>query len=1382
MPMQSDSIKTYKNFGMDTDSSPESVAPEDTRENYNVRGSGTSKGEDGYVTNIESTMLVNEVGSPPNGINKAIGGKEFVSIKKGISFRYNSAGQNQILLYDYVTDTVKAIYTDVVNSAGAKLLSLDPQFYVNCVLLNNTYLVWVDGNSSVGYTNLNTLMSGGYGTVLAEDLSLIKPQNLIPITGTYIDDAGKASNFVKGKLFQFTSRYLNDDFNYSTWGTWSKRIIPQQESTPAIGTTVSQNNCIVVSVNIGSIRAKQLDVACRYGLFDFNIIKTVDRSYITSLPNTAVDISIEVYEAYDPTTNIYSFCFYNESINIPVPPTETDQFVDYIPHSANAVEVVNTNIIALGDLQVGFERPTTGVTISAIGYDPNLTIPNNANPDPLRVSYTFPGAVGSGLGNHRRYIQVNYLGIPKTNDVFTIVLYDIRNSGSTLTYTYTVPSADEGHLLDSVGHFSVNIPDSSYRQDDVSPQVVLGIAGPPYFQLQSAIITLFNAGASISKSIHAVLDNSSYQLALEYRDKYGRPFPIETGNTFIVSTPSFAQLMGQAVGISWTINTLLAPVGSYDYQWLITKNSTVTNLLDVFGNLIDYKGGWDAHTNSPALAANSGTIGDAYQITAPNLPADTPQVNLGNGAVQFNTGDYVIYNGKSWDIVPKTFADLASGNVLAIKINPLGLFNDRYSNNGVNTVLNYDFVVGDRCTMHYYIDPASPTIKNYLSDPTIDVDVFGYDPATFLLKVQKSQSLDAVPLNGKNIFLRLYTPNTQQSGSEVTTDNTTVWYEVGERFTITNGNHDTLQGTITDGDVYFKTRSYSGAIDPNVNYDILATDFNFSDFYASNFTSYGRPRTFYDVLEKTERKAAIIHSEKYVLGSRNNGLNRFYEENVYGDGDGETSSSYGAIQNLWQRGNRLVVIQETNTGYIPVFQSEIEDQIQQRQVAISEKLFNTIIYNQTGDIGCGTLKESFCYYDNLGWFIDPNRSAPVQIGLNGLEDISRKMSKYFKDTLQQAYSKGLKIVMYYDVFYKEVVLCIQTEGDVLTFLPFSETSWEILDDYNITYADILSISNGSHSTVFDSHDGIVVYMPTTDYVGNDTATFSFDVDGNTIVKNICLTWIEGDSEVSLFSFNPLYNQPLSTVISSNTILVQGINVPVPISIVGGEYSVNGGAWVSSAGTVFNNDTVQVRQTSSASNNTTTTATLTISGTSADFNVRTLLAPTTIGILVIDVFDNPDLNISGFCDTPGVAPYRGLVYTGNNFNPGVTTPAADNWALASDLVSGAGSLDWRFEFNLTKLLNMYPAVTSFVFKIKGRGISPTTMDGAYSLKSASDGQMQMAGSPGSYVPGITGTSIGSPIPYSGYAVVGGANGTYGYAIGADILTFNYDVATNVLTLT
>lgn len=100
-----------------------------------------------------------------------------------------------------------------------------------------------------------------------------------------------------------------------------------------------------------------------------------------------------------------------------------------------------------------------------------------------------------------------------------------------------------------------------------------------------------------------------------------------------------------------------------------------------------------------------------------------------------------------------------------------------------------------------------------------------------------------------------------------------------------------------------------------------------------------------------------------------------------------------------------------------------------------------------------------------------------------------------------------------------------------------------------------------------------------------------------------------DTIPDLFSFTSQVGAPLNSLIVSNSITVNGINSPSPISITGqgAAYSVNGGAYTHGSGTVNNGDTVTVRTTSSSSYTTTISATLTIGGVSSTFNVMTIAA-------------------------------------------------------------------------------------------------------------------------------------------------------------------------------
>lgn len=99
-----------------------------------------------------------------------------------------------------------------------------------------------------------------------------------------------------------------------------------------------------------------------------------------------------------------------------------------------------------------------------------------------------------------------------------------------------------------------------------------------------------------------------------------------------------------------------------------------------------------------------------------------------------------------------------------------------------------------------------------------------------------------------------------------------------------------------------------------------------------------------------------------------------------------------------------------------------------------------------------------------------------------------------------------------------------------------------------------------------------------------------------------------------FVFTPKTDVVPGMFAASNPITVTGINVASPISIIGGEYSVNGGAYSSAAALVKVNDLVTVRLKASVALGATSSALLTIGGVSAAFDATTLLSVPTGNVL------------------------------------------------------------------------------------------------------------------------------------------------------------------------
>lgn len=118
-----------------------------------------------------------------------------------------------------------------------------------------------------------------------------------------------------------------------------------------------------------------------------------------------------------------------------------------------------------------------------------------------------------------------------------------------------------------------------------------------------------------------------------------------------------------------------------------------------------------------------------------------------------------------------------------------------------------------------------------------------------------------------------------------------------------------------------------------------------------------------------------------------------------------------------------------------------------------------------------------------------------------------------------------------------------------------------------------------------------------------------DAVGNVLASAVTTAALDAtDTIPNAFVFTAQSGAALSAATTSDTITVAGINSAAAITIAGGSYAINGGAYTTGAGTVNNGDTVTVQQTSSGSYSTLTSATLTVGGVSAAFNVTTQAAP------------------------------------------------------------------------------------------------------------------------------------------------------------------------------
>ena len=171
-----------------------------------------------------------------------------------------------------------------------------------------------------------------------------------------------------------------------------------------------------------------------------------------------------------------------------------------------------------------------------------------------------------------------------------------------------------------------------------------------------------------------------------------------------------------------------------------------------------------------------------------------------------------------------------------------------------------------------------------------------------------------------------------------------------------------------------------------------------------------------------------------------------------------------------------------------------------------------------------------------------------------------------------------------------------------------------------TYA--VRVNNGSTNLATRTGDGAVSFTGSLPSSGN-TSTYEIFVrrptstggDGTTYTATNDTFTVEmtsQDTTPNAFTLQNVTNAGLSTVYQSVSQQVTGITGTVTVSVSGDgspQVQIGSGAWTSGPTTITNNDYINARLTSSASNGTEHTATVTVGTYSEDFTVTTVAAST-----------------------------------------------------------------------------------------------------------------------------------------------------------------------------
>jgi hypothetical protein len=331
-----------------------------------------------------------------------------------------------------------------------------------------------------------------------------------------------------------------------------------------------------------------------------------------------------------------------------------------------------------------------------------------------------------------------------------------------------------------------------------------------------------------------------------------------------------------------------------------------------------------------------------------------------------------------------------------------------YRENYDGATYHHTIQKGDRVRLIRAAHPVSFGHSTYVRE-IIDLTVLRYEESG---GEQESEAIyvtffdweEIVRLN-EAFMIEISRGSTDESGS--------VWEEVGETFNVVNPHTATrvhlgqvlgVTGTsiqTTEGDVYIRLRDMGTGFtsDPHQHKNWYVEDFDYSDYFVSNFTNRGR-LAIKNLNNRQTWNNVIRSSNKFIQDTRVNGLSRFdalSKINLTGD--------YGAITRMVEVGFTLKVV--TRAKEFSIYINRQEPTNNSGNFVLIDKTFGTVrpALNDWGTL----YPASVFVHDRSLYYWDIQQVALVQSNANGqinIAGIKFKMSTKFKLISDQAIEFG----------------------------------------------------------------------------------------------------------------------------------------------------------------------------------------------------------------------------------------------------------------------------------------------------------------------------------------------------------------------------------------
>jgi hypothetical protein len=235
---------------------------------------------------------------------------------------------------------------------------------------------------------------------------------------------------------------------------------------------------------------------------------------------------------------------------------------------------------------------------------------------------------------------------------------------------------------------------------------------------------------------------------------------------------------------------------------------------------------------------------------------------------------------------------------------------------------------------------------------------------------------------------------------------------------------DPVGGGITTGTPDITTGE--GYIDSNVNEDWFVEEARIEGGFNNASVDFGNKAYIVEEESRQERrKNAIIYSGVY---NSKNGINNSNQFPIGEDITRAVDPASGSIQKLFAENTNLVIFQERKVNRAPIDKDVVFTQEGQPLTANSTLVIGTPTPFE-GNFGICEDPSSFATYGYFKYFTDRDRGVTMQLGPNGLTEISNfGMIDYFRDTFNSLNSlSNQEIIGGYDIFQKNYVVTLASQ-------------------------------------------------------------------------------------------------------------------------------------------------------------------------------------------------------------------------------------------------------------------------------------------------------------------------------------------------------------------